>query len=88
MEWLSIIKDIPLQKKHRRIGKEAQKSVHNKETVDTELDNKLIEDQKELHVRESPWLVYYRPGPDLAKRYMEERAALSRSTNQMNVGNV
>lgn len=65
--------------KLRCIGKESQKLIQNKETIDTELANELYE---------SPSSVYYKPDLNLAKRNTEKRATLSRSTNQTNEGNL
>lgn len=78
------LRDISNPKKPRRSGKlEARKTVHNTGTISEILAQRFREQKEDL---ESSWSKYYQPDPELAKRYLEEKAAMSE--NQRNVGNV
>uniref|UniRef100_K1Q7U1 Uncharacterized protein n=1 Tax=Magallana gigas TaxID=29159 RepID=K1Q7U1_MAGGI len=49
--------------------------------MSTRLAQQLLGEEKN---EESPWTKYYRPDPELARKYMEEKAAMS--TQQRNAG--
>lgn len=62
---------------------ETRKPVQSTGTISETLAQRLNEQKDDL---ESPWSKYYQPYPELARRYLEEKAAMS--VNQKNVGDV
>lgn len=78
------LRDISIPKKPRLSGKlEARKTVHSTGTISETLAQRLTGKKDDL---ESPWSKYYQSDPDFARRYLEEKAAMS--VNQRNVGDV
>ncbi|XP_052685257.1 uncharacterized protein LOC128165085 [Crassostrea angulata] len=78
------LRDISNPKKPRRSGKlAARKTIHSTGTISETLTKRLTGKKNDL---ESSWSKYYKPDPELARRYLEEKAAMSNS--QRNVGNV
>lgn len=78
------LRDITAPKKPRRSGKlEARRAVHGTGTISETLARRFTKEKEDV---ESPWSKYYQPDPELARRYLEEKAAMS--VNQRNVGDV
>uniref|UniRef100_K1QGS7 Uncharacterized protein n=1 Tax=Magallana gigas TaxID=29159 RepID=K1QGS7_MAGGI len=76
------LRDITTPKKPRRSGKlEDRKTIHSTGTISETLIQRLTGKKDDL---ESPWSKYYQPDPELARRYLEEKATMSE--NQRSVG--
>lgn len=76
------LRDISNPKKRRRRGKlTARKTIHSTGTISETLKQRLTRKKDDL---ESPWSKYYQPDPELARRFLEEKAAMSE--NQRKVG--
>ncbi|XP_052708799.1 uncharacterized protein LOC128183721 [Crassostrea angulata] len=81
VEFEPIPKD-RIQEKLRRSGRlETRKLTSNTGTISTKLAQRLLGEEKN---EESPWTEYYRPDPELARKYLEEKAAMS--PQQRNAG--
>lgn len=84
IELKPIPKDVRIQEKPRRSGRlETRKTTNSTGTISTKLAQQLLGEKKD---EESPWAEYYRPDPELARKYLEEKAAMS--TPQRNAGDV
>ncbi|XP_052708674.1 uncharacterized protein LOC128183615 [Crassostrea angulata] len=82
IELEPIPKDTRIQEKPRRSGRIAtRKLTSNTGTISTKLAQQLLGEEKN---EESPWTKYYRPDPELARKYLEEKAAMS--MQQRNAG--
>ncbi|XP_052695774.1 uncharacterized protein LOC128174203 [Crassostrea angulata] len=82
IELEPIPKDTRIQEKPRRSGRlETRKLTSNTGAISTKLEQQLLEEEKN---EESPWTKYFRPDPELARKYLEEKAAMS--TQQRNAG--
>ncbi|XP_052706731.1 uncharacterized protein LOC128182162 [Crassostrea angulata] len=81
-----IIEPIPkgtrIHEKPRRSGRIAtRKLTCNTGTISTKLAQQFLVEEKN---EDYPWTKYYRPDPELARKYLEEKAAMS--TQQRNAG--
>lgn len=71
-----------IQEKPRRSGRIAtRKLTSNTGTISTKLAQQFLGEEEN---EDYPWTKYYRPDPELARKYLEEKAAMS--TQQRNAG--
>lgn len=71
-----------IQEKPRRSGTIAtRKLTSNTGTISTKLAQQFLGEEEN---EDYPWTKYYRPDPELARKYLEEKAAMS--TQQRNAG--
>uniref|UniRef100_K1R4R2 Uncharacterized protein n=1 Tax=Magallana gigas TaxID=29159 RepID=K1R4R2_MAGGI len=75
IELEAIPKDTRIQEKPQRSGRlETRKLTSNTGTISTKIAQQLLGEEKN---EESPWTKYYGPDPELARKYLEEKAGLS-----------
>ncbi|XP_052680033.1 uncharacterized protein LOC128160727 [Crassostrea angulata] len=82
IELEPIPKDTRIQEKPRWSRRlETRKLTSNTGTISTKLAQQFLGEEKN---EDYPWTKYYRPDPELARKYLEENAAMS--TQQRNAG--